>query len=217
MHIGVLEDVAVLVMQGRAHYYEGYSMDEVTFPVRVMQMLGIETLILTNAAGGINESYKRGDLMLLNDHLGPLMMMGPNPLRGPNDDSLGPRFPDMSRSYDRELRQMARQVAAEEGFELHEGVYMNLSGPSFETPAEVRALRMLGADAVGMSTVPEVVVARHAGMRVMAVSGITNEAIDEIDTERETTHEEVLETGSIVVPKLTALIRGVLRKLSEAS
>jgi purine-nucleoside phosphorylase len=215
--IGRLEGQPVLVMQGRAHYYEGYSMHELTFPVRVMQMLGIEILMLTNAAGGINASYRRGDLMLLNDHLGPLMMMGPNPLRGPNDDSLGPRFPDMSRSYDRELRQLAQQVAAEEGFELHNGVYVNLSGPSFETPADIRALRVMGADAVGMSTVPEVVVARHAGIRVMAVSGITNETIDEIDTDRETTHEEVLETGDIVVPKLTALIRGVLRKLSEAS
>jgi len=217
MLLGRLEGVAVLVMQGRAHYYEGYSMAQLTLPVRVMQVLGIETLMLTNAAGGINKSFKAGDLMLLNDHLGPLMMMGPNPLRGPNDDSLGPRFPDMSRAYDRELRQMAREVAKEAGFELHEGVYMNLSGPSFETPAEIRAMRMMGADAVGMSTVPEVVVARHGGMRVMAVSGITNETIDQIDTERETTHEEVLEIGNVIVPKLTALIRGVLRKLNEES
>jgi purine-nucleoside phosphorylase len=207
-----LEGQPVLVMQGRAHFYEGYSMNQVTFPVRVMQMLGIETLVLTNAARGINPSYKAGHLMLLKDHLGLLMMTGLNPLRGPNDENLGPRFPDMSHVYDLELRRAAREVAGEEGFELHEGVYAGLSGPTYETPTDIRFLRMIGADSVGMSTVPEAVVARHGGMQVMGISSITNVAIDEPDSAQETTHEEVLEIGQIIAPKLTALIRGVLRK-----
>jgi purine-nucleoside phosphorylase len=212
LYVGILEGQPVLVMQGRAHFYEGYSMNQVTFPVRVMQMLGIETLVLTNAAGGINPSYKAGDLMLLKDHLGLLMMTGLNPLRGPNDENLGPRFPDMSHVYDLELRRAAREVAGEEGFELHEGVYAGLSGPTYETPTDIRFLRMIGADSVGMSTVPEAVVARHGGMQVMGISSITNVAIDEPDSAQETTHEEVLEIGQIIAPKLTALIRGVLRK-----
>lgn len=215
LHIGTLEGQPVMVMQGRVHFYEGYTMQQVTFPVRVMQQMGVETLILTNAAGGINMSYEAGDLMLLRDHLGLLMMTGFNPLRGPNDESIGPRFPDMSHVYDDELRRFAREVAQEEGFELREGVYVGLSGPTFETPADIRFLRAMGADAVGMSTVPEAVVARHGGMRVMGVSGISNVAIDESDSDEETTHEEVLEIGKVIAPKLKALVRGVLQKMGQ--
>jgi purine-nucleoside phosphorylase len=181
-----------------------------------MQLLGIQTLILTNAAGGMNPAFKAGDLMLLNDHIGLAALVGANPLLGPNDDSLGPRFPGMSHVYDKELRQMAHQVAQEADFELHEGVYVGLSGPMFETPAELRFLHNIGADAVGMSTVPEAIVAVHGGMRVMGVSTITNVAVTEIDAEDEPTHEEVLETGQIIAPRLTALIRGVLRRLGDA-
>lgn len=213
LHVGLLEGKPVMVMQGRVHFYEGYTIQQVTFPIRVMQVYGITTLILTNAAGGLNTAYRTGDLMLLSDHLGLLGMTGVNPLIGPNDESLGPRFPDMSKVYDRDMRKLAREVAGEEGFTLHEGVYAGLSGPTFETPADIRFLRMIGADAVGMSTVPEATVARHAGMRIMAVSGISNEAIDDVDSDRETTHEEVIEGGKIIVPRLTALLRGVLRRL----
>lgn len=215
--VGRLEGQSVLAMQGRVHYYEGYSMARVTFPVRVMQMLGIKTLLLTNAAGGINPAFKMGDLMLIKDHIGMTAMVGANPLLGPNDDSLGPRFPGMAHVYDKRLRQLAREVAQEAGFDLHEGVYVGLSGPSFETPAEIRFLRGIGADAVGMSTVPEAIVATHAGMRVMGVSTITNVSIDDTDSERQTSHEEVLETGKIIAPKLTALIRGVLRGMGNES
>ena len=211
--IGGLEGHVVIAQQGRAHFYEGYSPQKITFPIRVMHMLGVETLILTNAAGGLNTDYQVGDLMLLNDHINLVGMTGNNPLVGPNDESIGPRFVGMVQTYDRELRQLASRVAEESGIPLHEGVYMGLSGPAFETPAEVRMLRMLGADAVGMSTVHEVLVARHAGMRVMAFSGITNRAIDSIDAPVETNHEEVLEAGKILVPRLTTVLMGVLRLL----
>jgi purine-nucleoside phosphorylase len=210
--IGTLEAQPVIVMQGRTHYYEGYDMPRLGLPVRVMQHMGIEILIVTNAAGGVNPNFEPGDLMMLTDHLNFLGMAGQNPLRGPNLDSLGPRFPDMSQVYDRKLHSIARQVAAEESIQLREGVYCCLAGPSFETPADLRFLREIGVDAVGMSTVPEAIVARHGGTRVMGVSGISNKA--NLDGNTETTHEEVLEAGRILVPKLTKLIRGVLRKLA---
>ncbi len=159
--IGRLAGACVAVMQGRAHYYEGYSMQQVTFPIRVFQQMGVGTLIVTNAAGGLNPEFRAGDLMLIADHINLVGMAGLNPLRGPNDPELGPRFPDMSRAYDPELRAIARRVAAREGIPLREGVYIMLAGPSFETPADMRFLRIIGADAVGMSTVPEVTVARH--------------------------------------------------------
>jgi purine-nucleoside phosphorylase len=211
--IGHLEGCPVVAQQGRAHFYEGYTLQQVTFPMRVMHLLGVTMVILTNAAGGLNRDYQVGDLMLLNDHINFVGMGGHNPLVGPNDDSLGPRFPGMTQTYDRDLRQLARQIAREVGVRLHEGVYVCLSGPNYETPAEIRMLRTIGGDAVGMSTVHEVLVARHAGMRVMAYSGITNVCIDSVDTVLETSHEEVLDAGSILVPKLTAILRGVLRSL----
>lgn len=211
--VGRLEGQPVIVQQGRAHFYEGYTMQQVTFPIRVMHLLGVKTLILTNAAGGLNLAYRVGDLMLLNDHINLLGMGGSNPLVGPNDERFGPRFVGMGHTYDAGLREMARHVAAEAGITLREGVYLCLAGPNFETPAEVRMLRALGADAVGMSTVPEVLVARHAGMRVMAFSGITNEAIDVVDAPMETNHEEVLDAGKVLVPRLTAILRGVLKAL----
>lgn len=210
--IGKLEGHPVMVMQGRVHYYEGYSMAQVGLPVRVMQRMGVETLIVTNAAGAVNPTFTPGDLMLITDHINLIGMAGLTPLRGPNLDELGPRFPDMGQAYDRALAETARQVAAETGITLQEGVYMCLAGPSFETPADLRFLRSIGADAVGMSTVPEVTVARHGGTRVLGISGISNKA--NLDGNTLTTHEEVLEAGRLIVPKLTALVRGVLDRLS---
>jgi len=209
--IGKLENKAVMVMQGRIHFYEGYSMSQVTLPIRVMQRLGIEIIFITNAAGGINPDYSPGDLMLISDNLNLVGMMGFNPLIGPNIDELGPRFPDMSQAYDRALNEMARQAAREAGINLREGVYAGLSGPSFEGPADLRFLRAVGADAVGMSTVPEVIVARHGGTRVLGISGISNKA--NLDGNTITTHEEVLEAGIHMVPKLEKIIRSVLRKI----
>lgn len=209
--IGKLEGQSVMVLQGRIHYYEGHSMAEVTFPVRVMQRLGVEILIVTNAAGGINPDFSPGDLMLITDHLNLVGMMGANPLRGHNLDELGPRFPDMSQAYDRELLGLARKQAAAIGVTLREGVYAGLAGPSFETPADLRFLRAVGADSVGMSTVPEVTVARHGGMRVLGFSGISNKA--NLDGSTITTHDEVLEAGRVLVPKLMSVIKAVLRNL----
>jgi purine-nucleoside phosphorylase len=214
--IGRLAGQVVMVMQGRTHYYEGYAMQRIPLPVRVMQILGIHTLIVTNAAGGINPSFQPGDLMLITDHINLIGMAGLNPLRGPNLNEFGPRFPDMSQTYDRTLRATARRVAAKLGFTLQEGVYMCLAGPSFETPADIRFLRAIGADAVGMSTVPEVTVAHHGGTRVMGVSGISNVAIADPSEERQTTHDEVLEAGKVIVPKLIGLLRGVLGELPPA-
>ena len=211
--VGGLAEQVVAVMQGRAHFYEGYSMQQITFPIRVMRAMGINTVILTNAAGGINPDYQVGDIMLLEDHINLPGMVGANPLMGPNDDSLGLRFVGLAQAYDRGLRQRAMAVAQERDIPLHSGVYCALSGPAFETPAEIRMLRILGADAVGMSTAHEVLVARHADMRVMACSGITNQVIDQVDTDRETNHLEVLEAGEIIVPRLTVLLKGVLRDL----
>ena len=211
--IGYLEGKVVVAQQGRAHFYEGYTLQQVTFPMRVMHFMGVEKVILTNAAGGVNKSYRTGDLMLLNDHINFVGMVGNNPLMGLNDDSIGTRFLGMAHTYDAELRAAAKKVAMAEGIQLHEGVYACLSGPNFETPAEIRMLRAIGADAVGMSTVHEALVARHAGMSVMACSGITNECIDAVDAEMETNHEEVLDAGKILVPKLTAILQGVIRSL----
>lgn len=209
--LGMLEGVKVLVLQGRTHFYEGYSMGEVTLSVRVMQQLGCDKLVVTNAAGAINPDFVPGDLMLINDHINLIGMGGANPLFGPNLDEFGPRFPDMSQPYDRELLAIAREACQEAEMAHQEGVYVSLSGPSFESPAELRFLLGIGADAVGMSTVPEVIVARHGGMRVLGVSGISNKA--NLDGSTITTHEEVLEAGKVLVPKLTALIRGFLAKL----
>lgn len=211
--IGTLEEKPVLVLQGRAHYYEGYQMSQLALPVRVMQRLGVETVILTNAAGGLNPDFEAGDLMLIRDHLNFLGLAGQNPLRGPNDDSIGPRFPDMTEPYDPQLRRLAQDVANEQALTLREGVYAYVAGPSYETPAELRFLLTVGADAVGMSTVPSVVIARHGGMRVLGISTITNMATPDPEPGQETTHEEVLEVGRIVVPRLTRLIHGILRRL----
>lgn len=209
--IGHLDEQPVVVMQGRAHYYEGYSMAEITFPVRVMQVLGIETLIVTNAAGGLKPAFQAGDVMLITDHINLIGMAGLNPLRGPNLDEFGPRFPDMSESYDVHLRKLARQAASQADVPLREGVYICLAGPSFETPADLRFLRTIGADAVGMSTVPEVTVARHGGTRVLGLSGVSNVLPVEGMPSVETSHEEVLEAGKLLVPRLEAIIHGVLK------
>lgn len=211
--IGQLEGHTVVCQQGRAHYYEGYTAQEVSFPIRVMKVLGVDTVILTNAAGGVNTHYAAGDIMLINDHINFVGMAGAHALRGPNDDALGERFVGMSQAYDRELRTIARDAAHASGIDIHEGVYTCLSGPTFETPAEVRMLRTMGTDAVGMSTVHEVVVARHMGMRVLAFSAITNKSIDVIDSDMDANHEEVLEFGKMIVPKLKAIIRGVINTL----
>jgi len=213
--IGRLEGRAILIMQGRIHAYEGFSQHQVALPVRVMHELGITRLIVTNAAGGLNPSFRAGDLMLIVDHIGLSAMVGHNPLWGPNDDSLGPRFPAMSKAYDPALRRLAREVADRLGIPLRQGVYCGLAGPAFETPAEVRFLRLIGADACGMSTVPEVMAACHMGMRVLGLSGITNMAVDDVDAEAEADHEEVLETGRQLVPRLMALLRGILAALPD--
>ena len=209
--VGQLEGQTIMVMQGRIHFYEGYSMSQVTLPIRVMQRLGIKILVVTNAAGAINPDFMPGDLMLMTDNLNLIGMMGFNPLIGPNQDEFGPRFPDMSQAYDRKLCDIARQAAKECEIDLREGVYAGLSGPSFESPADLRFLRVIGADAVGMSTVPEVIVARHGGTRVLGISGISNKA--NLDGNTATSHEEVLEAGKLMVPKLEKILRGVLRKI----
>jgi purine-nucleoside phosphorylase len=209
--IGELEGKPTLVMQGRIHYYEGYSMDQVTLPVRVMQRLGISSLIVTNAAGGVHPDFEPGDVMLITDQLNLMGMSGLNPLMGPNLDEIGPRFPDMSQPYDRAYSDLARRVAQENNILLRDGVYAGLSGPSFESPADLRFLRLAGADAVGMSTVPEVIVARHGNMRVLGLSGISNKA--NLDGSTVTTHEEVIEAGKVITPKVEKIVRGILRGL----
>lgn len=209
--IGELEGQTVFVMQGRVHFYEGYTMGQVTLPIRIMQRLGIEMLFVTNAAGGVNPNFAPGDVMLITDNLNLIGMTGANPLFGPNLEEIGPRFPDMSQSYDRELMNKAREAASNANIQLREGVYCCLSGPSFEGPADLRFLRMAGADAVGMSTVPEVIVARHGGMRVLGLSGISNKA--NLDGSTVTTHEEVIEAGKVITPKVEKIIRGVLSSL----
>ena len=209
--IGKLGGRNVVVQQGRNHFYEGYSLQQVTFAVRVMKLLGVEKLVLTNAAGGVNVFYHPGDVMLITDHIGLPSMAGNNPLCGPNMEEFGIRFIDMSQAYDREYGQMAKEAAMKHGITLQSGVYFWLSGPSFETPAEVRMLRSFGVDAVGMSTVPEVIIARHCGMRVLAFSGITNKNSD--NGEVQTNHEEVLEAANIIGPKIITILREILPKM----
>ncbi len=209
--IGELQGKTVIVMQGRIHFYEGYSMSQVTLPVRVMKRLGVEVMIVTNAAGAINPDFEPGDLMLIEDNLNLVAMMGFNPLIGPNMDEFGVRFPDMSQPYDRKLMQLAREASKSAGVPLREGVYAGLSGPSFESPADLRFLRVIGSDAVGMSTVPEVIVGHHAGIRILGISGISNKA--NLDGNTVTTHQEVLDAGLVMVPKLEKLIKTVLSQL----
>ncbi len=214
MVVGLLDNTPVAIMQGRVHFYEGYSLPQVTFYVRVLHLLGVDTLILTNAAGGLNPTFRAGDLMLIVDHINLPGLVGHSPLWGPNEERFGPRFPAMSKAYDRELRRIALEVAEALNIPLRQGVYVGLGGPTFETPAEVRMLRAWGGDAVGMSTVHETVVAVHAGMRVLGISTITNVAVDRLDVEETADHEEVLATGQSVAPRLAALLKGILRRLS---
>ncbi len=213
--IGELAGVTVCAMQGRFHFYEGYAMQQVTLPVRVMRRLGVQTLIVTNAAGGVNPAFQVGDIMAIEDHINLVGMAGANPLIGPNLEEFGPRFPPVNRVYTRRLRQLAANVAAAADVPLRSGVYIQLSGPNFETPAEIRMVRAWGADAVGMSTVAETVVAHHAGMEVLGLSTITNVAIDQVDADGEPSHEEVVEAGKIIVPRLTRLLLGVLAQLKN--
>jgi purine-nucleoside phosphorylase len=207
--IGGIGGVNVAVMAGRAHLYEGYGMQQVTFGVRVLHALGARSMVFTNAAGGINLALQRGGLVLISDHIN---LQGSNPLVGPNDDALGPRFPDMSEAYSRQYRERARQVAAELGIAITEGVYAAMLGPSYETPAEIRYLRAIGADLVGMSTVPEVVVANHMGMKVLGISCVTNMAAGVLPEAR-INHEEVLETGAIVRDTLVRFLKALLPRL----
>jgi purine-nucleoside phosphorylase len=210
--IGKLENVPVVVMQGRFHFYEGYTMQALTLPVRVMRMLGAHTLIVTNAAGGINAAYRPGDFMLIRDHINFLGLAGMNPLIGSNDERLGERFPALAKAYDAQLRALARTVAAKwPEITLHEGVYAQVAGPSYETGAELRFLHTAGADAVGMSTAPEVIVARHMGMRVLGISLITNTATGD-DTE-EINHAEVLTAADAARPNFATLVRGILGEI----
>jgi purine-nucleoside phosphorylase len=206
--LGRCGGVPVAVMKGRVHHYEGYSLQDVVFPVRVLARLGVRTLVVTNAAGGINTLFAPGELMVIEDHLN---LIG-NPLLGPNDDALGPRFPDMSEAYDLRLRDVAEAACAAVGVRCHRGVYVGMTGPSYETPAEIRMARVLGADAVGMSTVPEVIAARHMGLRVAGLSCITNMAAGVSD--RKLDHREVLETGRRVTE---ALLQVLARIVSEAA
>ncbi len=205
---GKIGDCNVILMAGRFHYYEGYSMEEVTFPVRVMKALGVETLILSNASGGTNPGFTIGDLMIIKDHIN----FGPeHPLRGHNDERLGTRFPDMSQPYDHKLIELAKHIAAEKGISVRTGVYFGLQGPTFETHAEYRMIHILGADAVGMSTVPEVIVAWHGGMRVFAISVITDIGISDVPVT--ITHEEVLEAANAAAPKMAMLVAELVKRI----
>jgi len=206
--LGKLGNKEVVAMQGRFHYYEGYNLKEVTFPVRVMKKLGADIIIISNAAGGMNRFFKRGDLMLITDHIN---LFGDNPLIGPNDEELGPRFPDMSEAYNQNLIELAKKVALKEKIRLREGVYAGLTGPTLETPAEYRFLISIGADAVGMSTVPEVIVASHIGMKVLGISCITDLAIDGVIVK--TSVEEIVKTASNAEPIMTKLIKKVIEKI----
>ncbi|MFC7371173.1 purine-nucleoside phosphorylase [Fictibacillus iocasae] len=207
--IGELEGKMVIAMQGRFHYYEGYSMEKVTFPVRIMKLIGVNSVIVTNAAGGVNTSFKAGDLMLITDHINNI---GDNPLIGTNTAEFGVRFPDMSEAYTKELMDTARGVSKALNIPMQEGVYVANSGPSYETPAEVRMLRVLGADAVGMSTVPEVIIARHSGMKVLGISCISNLAAGILD--QPLTHDEVMETTEMVKANFLALVKGIVKEMN---
>jgi purine-nucleoside phosphorylase len=206
--LGKLENKEVVAMQGRFHYYEGYNLKEVTFPVRVMKKLGADVIIISNAAGGMNRFFKRGDLMLITDHIN---LFGNNPLIGPNDEELGLRFPDMSEAYDRKLVELTLKVALKEKIKLHQGIYVGLTGPTLETPAEYRFLIKIGADAVGMSTVPEVIVANHMGMKVLGISCITDLAINGVILK--TGLEEILKAASNAEPIMTKLVKKVIQKI----
>jgi purine-nucleoside phosphorylase len=208
--LGKVDSIPVVILQGRAHYYEGKSMEEVTFPIRVLGLLGIRSLILTNAAGGINVSFDQGSLMLISDHLN---LMGVNPLLGSNDNRFGPRFPDMTEVYSHEYQEIVIEEAHEIGLDLRRGVYAAVSGPNYETPAEVRLLRTLGADAVGMSTVPEAIVASHMGMKVLGISCITNMAAGVLNLP--INHEEVLETGKHVSKQFIELLSRVIPRIGK--
>ena len=208
--IGEAEGIPAVALQGRVHYYEGYSMAEVTYPMRVLGCLGIKQLIVTNAAGGINVNYRPGDLMLITDHIN---LMGTNPLIGPNLEELGVRFPDMSEAYDSAMRCTALDIAAQRGIALREGVYVGLTGPSYETPAEIRMCRALGGDAVGMSTVPEVIVANHMGIRVLGISCITNMAAGILP--QKLTHQEVIDTTESVKERFISLLSGIIPALAR--
>ncbi len=206
---GTLHGKKLVVMQGRFHYYEGYSLADVTFPIRVMQALGAKDLIITNASGGLNRNFHLGDLMIMSDHIN---FIGENPLRGPNDETVGPRFPPMQGVYDADLIKMAEEVGRKLGAPIQKGVYLAVSGPSYETAAELRAFRILGADAVGMSTVPEVIVAKHAGMRrVLGISCITDMATGE--GHEEVNHELVIAAAAAAQPYFLGLLRGVLERM----
>ncbi|WP_416827093.1 purine-nucleoside phosphorylase [Ectobacillus polymachus] len=205
---GTLKGVSVVAMQGRFHYYEGYEMNSVTFPVRVMKAIGVETLLVTNAAGGIQTSFAPGDLMIIRDHIN---FMGTNPLIGPNESDLGTRFPDMSEAYANDLRQIAKDAAKRLHIDVQEGVYLAVTGPSYETPAEIHMFRTLGADAVGMSTVPEVIVARHSGIKVLGISCITNMAAGILN--QPLNHEEVIETTERVKANFLSLVKEIVSSL----
>jgi purine-nucleoside phosphorylase len=206
--IGKLEGKHVMAMKGRFHYYEGYSMQELVFPIRLMKVLGIKKLLVTNAAGGINLNFNPGDLMLISDHIN---LMGDNPLRGTNHRELGPRFPDMSEAYDKKFIHIAENIASKEGILCRKGVYVGLSGPAYETPAEIRYLAKIGADAVGMSTIPEVIAANHMRMRILGISCITNMAAGILP--QVLRHEEVIETAELVKDKFICLARGILKNI----
>lgn len=206
--LGSLGGKKVTAMQGRFHYYEGYSLQEVTFPVRVMKAMGADTLVVSNACGGMNPLFSRGDIMVMEDHIN---LFGDNPLRGPNDDSLGPRFPDMSEPYSRELIGLAEQVALEAGIKLQKGVYVGVQGPNLETRAEYRFLRGIGADVVGMSTVPETIVAVHSGMRVLGLSVVTDLCLP--DALKPASHIEIVKTASKAEPKLTKLMMLTIERM----
>ncbi|GIO83618.1 purine nucleoside phosphorylase [Paenibacillus faecis] len=206
--IGTLNGAPVVLMKGRFHMYEGYGPELTAFPVRVMKELGVEKLLVTNAAGGINTSYQPGDLMLISDHIN---LTGTSPLIGQNDNELGPRFPDMSQAYSRRLRELARNTAEKAGVPLQEGVYVGMLGPSYETPAEIRMLRTLGGDAVGMSTVSEVIVARHAGLEVLGISCISNMASGILD--QPLSHDEVMETTDRVREKFLSLVLAIIPQM----
>ncbi|MBT9582750.1 purine-nucleoside phosphorylase [bacterium] len=207
--VGHLEGVQVVVMKGRLHYYEGYTMEQVTFPTRLIRSLGADTLIVTNSCGGLNPSYVAGDMMLIRDHINH---MGDNPLIGPNDDRLGPRFPPMSRAYPQDMRQRARAAAAANHIQLQEGVYLGLTGPSFETPAEILSFQRMGADALGMSTVPEVIVANHMGMKVLGLACVTNVLHDGPSND---THVEVLDMAARTSAKMLTVLRASLQSMAR--
>jgi len=209
--IGKSDGIAIAAMQGRVHLYEGYSPRQVVFPTRVLARMGVRALILTNAAGGINLEYKQGALVVMSDHLN---LQGQNPLVGPNDDRLGTRFPDMTRAYWKPYREIAREESRRLGKTVYEGVYAGLLGPSYETPAEIRYLRTIGADLVGMSTIPEVIVAQHMGLKVLAISCVTNMAAGILD--QPINHEEVLETTEKVRGDFVALLRAVLPRIEKS-